>query len=141
MELTGGGRTKRSEIYPDKLCKAILEGLVKQMKADNRAGCSFRSDDVEINYVNFNGNWELEGDAKNFEMNEANERFRVTWTRKDSGTTRRMLPGTQGPSWSSCTRRITKYLDTGQVIEDRPVEEITGRERRREFRGGPKNIA
>ena len=49
MELTGGGRTTRSEIYPDKLCKAILTGLVKQMEADGRHGCSYRADeDVEM---------------------------------------------------------------------------------------------
>ena len=27
VELTGGGRTKRPEVYPDALCKAILTGL------------------------------------------------------------------------------------------------------------------
>ena len=31
-------------------------------------------------------------------------------------------------------------MDTGKVIEDRPVSESTGRERRREFRGGARNL-
>ena len=31
IELTGGGMTNRSEVYPDSLCIAILEGLVSQM--------------------------------------------------------------------------------------------------------------
>ena len=31
IELTGGGRTKRAEVYPDELCRAILTGLVNQM--------------------------------------------------------------------------------------------------------------
>ena len=51
-----------------------------------------------------------------------------------------MLPGAQGPKWSSCVRRITEDLDAGKIVEDRPVSEIKGRERRREFRGGAKNI-
>ena len=31
-------------------------------------------------------------------------------------------------------------MDAGKIIEDRPANEITGRERRREFRGGPRNL-
>ena len=46
VELTGGGRTRRAEIYPDRLCRAILEGLVRQMQADGRIGCSFGSDET-----------------------------------------------------------------------------------------------
>eukprot|EP00959_Pyramimonas_sp_CCMP1952_P336670 7049839-Pyramimonas_sp.AAC.1 len=38
MGLTGGGRTHRSEVYPDNLCRAILRGLVQQMKVDGRQG-------------------------------------------------------------------------------------------------------
>ena len=38
IELTGGCRTKRSEVYPDRLCRARLEGLVKQMSVNNRVG-------------------------------------------------------------------------------------------------------
>ena len=30
------GRATQAEIYPDKLCKVILKGLVEQMKADGR---------------------------------------------------------------------------------------------------------
>ena len=45
IELTGGGRTKRSEVYPDELCKAILKGLVEQMSQDKRNGGSFKSCD------------------------------------------------------------------------------------------------
>ena len=47
-----------------------------------------------------------------------------------------MLPGSQGPKWISCTRLVSRDLDSGQIIEDRPVSEITERERRMEFRGG-----
>ena len=70
-------------------------------------------------------------------MNGSN---RLTWNRKDYGTSRLMPPGANGPLWSACTRRITGDIDTGQIIEDRPIEEIRGRERRREFRGGSRNI-
>ena len=31
IEPAGGGRTKRAEIYPDELCRAILTGLVNQI--------------------------------------------------------------------------------------------------------------
>ena len=57
IELTGSGRTKKSEVYPDDLCKAILSGLVKQMKADDSIGCSFKADEV-----NFNPEVEFVGD-------------------------------------------------------------------------------
>ena len=33
-ESTGGGRTARSNIYPDELCKTILQGTVRQMRRD-----------------------------------------------------------------------------------------------------------
>eukprot|EP00959_Pyramimonas_sp_CCMP1952_P471154 9497944-Pyramimonas_sp.AAC.1 len=46
MELTGGGRTQRSEVHPDKLCRAILKGLVKQMKIDGRQGGTFKEEDT-----------------------------------------------------------------------------------------------
>eukprot|EP00959_Pyramimonas_sp_CCMP1952_P423010 8860918-Pyramimonas_sp.AAC.1 len=52
-----------------------------------------------------------------------------------------MLPGSRGPQWSSCVRRLTVDLDTGEVIEDRSVNEITGRARRRMFKKGPVNIS
>ena len=48
IELTGSGRTKKSDIYPDDLCRAILTGLVKQMKMDDRLGCSFKADEVDF---------------------------------------------------------------------------------------------
>ena len=49
IELTGGGRTRRSEVYPDDLCRAILNGLVKQMEYDDRLGCSFKPCDEDLN--------------------------------------------------------------------------------------------
>ena len=52
IEFTGGGRTGRSEVYPDKLCRALLNGLLKQIEADGRHGCSYRADkDVEMNIM------------------------------------------------------------------------------------------
>eukprot|EP00959_Pyramimonas_sp_CCMP1952_P441076 9233944-Pyramimonas_sp.AAC.1 len=52
-----------------------------------------------------------------------------------------MLPGPNGPQWSSCIRRITADIDTGKIIEDRPVNEIAGRERRIMFKKGPVNTS
>ena len=66
---------------------------------------------------------------------------RMLWTRTDMGTSRLTLPGKQGPNWSQCTWRTTKDIDTGQILEDRPVSEITGYERRREFKHGCRNIS
>ena len=38
------GRAKAAEVYPDKLCKEIVKGLVEQMEADERvAGGSLGS--------------------------------------------------------------------------------------------------
>ena len=48
IELTGSGRTNKSEIYTDGLCRAILRGLVKQMQSDDRLGCSFKADEVNF---------------------------------------------------------------------------------------------
>ena len=103
-------------------------------------GCSFKSDDPETNFVNFSTNFDVEDNDKDFEYSDLDRDRLITWSRRDYGTSRLMIPGSSGPRWSSCTRRITKDIDTGQIIEDRPIEEITGRERRREFRGGPRNI-
>ena len=46
MELTGGKRTKRSEVYPDRLCKAMLKGLAIQVSDDERQGCSCNAGEV-----------------------------------------------------------------------------------------------
>ena len=128
--------TKRSEVYPDELCRAILKGLVEQMSEDERIGGSFKSCDHVFN-VNDLG--------ESFDVNEVGrmeggfeDSNILTWSRKGYGTTRLMLPGKQGPLWSSCINRVTVDLDTNQIVEDRPTELIKGRERRREFKGGPK---
>ena len=136
IELTGGGRARRAEVYPDELCRAILTGLVNQMRHEDRPGSSFKSCDEVFN-VN------VAVDVEDFDINEvswnleeSNNLQTLTWSRKDYGTSRLMLPGRDGPSWSSCTRRLTRDLDTDMIIEDRPVSEVAGKERRREFKGG-----
>ena len=114
------------------------------MQVDGRIGCSFESDEIggkrnvmmeidddsamDIDEVTWNSELVQEGVKE------------LTWSRSDYGTTRLMLPGAQGPKWSSCVRRVTEDIDTGKIVENRPVNEIRGRERRREFRGGGKNI-
>ena len=122
MEQTGGGRTNKSEIYPDALCRAMLRGLVKQMDADGRAGSTFKSDDHVFTHDMEPGineisevNWETESDTN------AGTR---TWSRKDYGTSRLMMPGPEGPLWSACINRLTRDLDTGAIIEDRPLNEV-----------------
>ena len=132
-----GGKAKRAEIYPDELCRAMLNGLMKQMKADGRHGCSYRADeDVEM----------IANDDDSMEVNQVcwehlndNPKCRLEWTRHDYGTSRLMLPGKSGPLWSSCLRRVTVDLDSGKVIEDRSATEIKGRERRRDLKGKPRN--
>ena len=104
------------------------------MKRDDRIGSPFKSCDQvlpfevveEAMFVN-EVNWTTE---------ELNDGRTLTWSRKDYGTSRLVLPGPEGPLWSSCTRRLTQDLDTGTIIKDRPVSAVTGRERRREFKGG-----
>ena len=134
IELTGGGRTKGAEVCPDSLCTAILEGLVNQMKVDNRIGCSFQSCDPEINHIQLDK--EMDTGDKAYDHRGCEHGETLTWSRKDYGTTRLMLPGPNGPLWSSCIRRVTKDLDTNQALEDRPISEVRGKERRREFREG-----
>ena len=51
-------------MYPDQLCIAILEGLVNQMREDGRIGCSFKTDDPEINLVCIGHNLGIEGDRE-----------------------------------------------------------------------------
>ena len=80
IELTGSGRTKKPEIYPDRLCRAILHGLVKQMKSDDRLGCSFKADEV-----NFGREVEFAGDEM-WSLNEIGAvQPQLKWTRKDFG--------------------------------------------------------
>ena len=138
IELTGGGRTRRSEIYPDNLCRAILNGLVKQMEVDDRLGCSFKpcNDDLSVDHLANVENFDI-GEVS-WDLKDESDVQTLTWSRKDYGTSRLMMPGCNGPLWSSCTRRVTRDLDTNQVIEDRPAWEVTGKERRREFKGKAK---
>ena len=106
------------------------------MKTDDRLGCSFKADEV-----NFDREVEFAGDEM-WSLNETSAvQPQLTWTRKDFGTTRLMLPGNQGPKWSQCTRRLTQDIDTGQILEARSVDEITGHEKRREFKHGYRNIS
>eukprot|EP00959_Pyramimonas_sp_CCMP1952_P333798 6990440-Pyramimonas_sp.AAC.1 len=51
-----------------------------------------------------------------------------------------MLPSEQGSSWSQCTRRVARDQDAGSLFDDVPLSESTGRERRRIFKGNPRNI-
>ena len=51
-----------------------------------------------------------------------------------------MLPGPNGQLWSLCARRITEDLDTERALEDRPTSAARGKERRRELKGGPRNV-
>ena len=140
IELTGGGRTKRAEVYPDELCRAILTGLVKQMKHDDRIGSSFKSCDEIFNQDLQSNIEDTSINEVNFSNVETRDMQTLTWSRKDYGTSRLMLPGKDGPLWSSCTRRVTRDIDTDMIIEDRPADEVTGKERRREFRGGARNL-
>ena len=98
IELTGGGRTRRSEIYPDHLCYAILEGLVNQMQEDKRIGCSFKSDEVEFDnsqYQDFIQDNQFEINMVTTDVIDGNTI--LTWSRSDYGTSRLMLPGANGP--------------------------------------------
>ena len=45
----------------------------------------------------------------------------------------------RGPLWGSCARRVAKDSGADQVLEGRPISEVRGKERRREFKGGPRN--
>ena len=36
VQLEGGHRTRKSDIYPDELCKDILRGLKRQLEDDDR---------------------------------------------------------------------------------------------------------
>ena len=110
------------------------------MQVDGGVGSSFKSDEAEV-MMEIDDDNTMDIDevtwGSGLDQEEIEE---VTWSRRDYGTSRLMLPGVQGPRWSSCTRRTTKDLESGETIEDRPVSEVRGRERRREFRGGPSNI-
>eukprot|EP00959_Pyramimonas_sp_CCMP1952_P308089 6447748-Pyramimonas_sp.AAC.1 len=67
---------------------------------------------------------EMQISETNWACEHANEdrkhKHQLTWTREDYGTQILMLPGPNGPQWSSCIRRLTVDIDTGKVIEDRP---------------------
>lgn len=140
IELTGGSRTKRAQIFPDKLCRAIASGLIKQMAEDQRYLCSFVSDEAPGDITE---DYEMEineRSAVNHHSNANQKHSTLTWSRRDYRTTRLKLPGSSGPVWSSCVRRITKDLKSGRIIEYRPVSEITGKEMKRQFKGNPRDI-
>ena len=110
------------------------------MKSDDRLGCSFKADELTFGEeVKFAGDevWSL----NEVSLNEVEDSPQQEWTITDYGTTRLMLPGAQGPKWSQCKWRLTQDIDTGQILENRPVDEITGYEKRREFKHGHRNIS
>ena len=91
------------------------------MSEDERIGGSFKSWD-HVSGVN--------GLDESFEVNEVSctggdlaDSDVLTWSRKDYGTTRLMMPGAQGPLWSSCVNRVTVDLDTNQVVEKKDANE------------------
>ena len=55
----------------------------------------------------------------------------INRSRNDYRAARLMLLGGEGPLGSSCTRRVTIDLGTKRAIEDPEVNDIRGRERRR----------
>ena len=112
------------------------------MKLDVRPGSSVKEDESDKIITDSNEDDKMEIDEVSWSTQDDSEaRHELAWTRKDYGTFRLMLPGEAGPKWSSCARRVTVDLNTGQTIEDRHVSEITGRERRRMFKSGPRNIS
>ena len=82
----------------------------------------------------------MEIDEVNWPIDEKGARHVTEWTRNDYGTSRLMMPGANGPLWSSCVDRATVHLNANQVTEHRDVNLIVGREMRREFRGGARNV-
>eukprot|EP00959_Pyramimonas_sp_CCMP1952_P148420 3105258-Pyramimonas_sp.AAC.1 len=73
MELTGGGRTHRSEVYPDKLYRAILKGLVEQMKIDGRQGGAFKEEDSANMEVDEEGQREMQINETNSACDHADQ--------------------------------------------------------------------
>ena len=51
-----------------------------------------------------------------------------------------MMPGSQGPQYSTCANRKTINVDAGEVIEDRNADQIKGNQIMLTFRKGPMNI-
>ena len=51
------GRASRAEVYPQELCFRIIQGLLKQMRRDNRiqvggVGCTMPEDDIDMGLIN-----------------------------------------------------------------------------------------
>ena len=75
------------------------------MKVDGRQGGSFKQDEVTKMEVDLDEDNCVEVDEVNWVTQEDHEiRHESTWTRKDHGTSRLMLPGESGPKWSLCIR-------------------------------------
>ena len=83
IELTGGGRTRRSEVYPDDLCRAILNGLVKQMNQDDRLGCSFKPCNEDFNTRVAANVEELDIGEGSWDLDDSHNLQTLTWSRKD----------------------------------------------------------
>lgn len=88
VELTGGGRTRISEVYPDRLCKDydILDGLVNQMQVDGRMGSTFNTCGPDMNWCE-----QIEELITNEISCGSGEGYggqALTWSRKDYGASR-----------------------------------------------------
>ena len=109
------------------------------MEYDDRFGCSFKPCDDDLGAKVLGNVEDFEIGEVSWDLNNDHNLQTLTWSRKDYGTSRLMMPGCNGPHWSSCTRRVTTDLDTNQIIADRPAREVTRKEGRREFKGGGRN--
>ena len=63
--------------------QSYLGGARQADEERYRIGCSFKSDDPEISYANFVENIGEQDNIEDFKTDDVNEKFRVTWTRKD----------------------------------------------------------
>ena len=81
------GRAKAAEVYPDKLCKAILSGLMEQMREDNRIsqgniGSVMAEEESSIDWKQYYDN--LTGEKLNTDMVKAarQEEMQEVYTHK-----------------------------------------------------------
>ena len=79
---------------------------------DDRIGSSFKSCDQVLPFEAEDE--EMDINEVDFNLGECGD-LTLTWSRKDYGTSRLMLTGPEGPLWSSCTRRLTRDLDTNMI--------------------------
>eukprot|EP00959_Pyramimonas_sp_CCMP1952_P137860 2885557-Pyramimonas_sp.AAC.1 len=103
----------------------MLTGLTRQIRQDDRAGCSRQASEVKVGKARQQDN---DSTACVNSVSQASTGFATyfEWASGDHGARILLFPGEHSPKWSGYVWRVDRDLVIGECAEDQPDHEITG---------------